>query len=352
MDKNYCVYCHTNKINGKKYIGITCQKPNKRWGIDGKKYHDSPKFWNAIQKYGWNNFNHEILFTHLSKDEACKKEIELIKLYNTNNRNFGYNISLGGDCPLITDETKEKIRQSKLGHYTSNDTKKKMSLAKIGSNHPSARKIICINTKSIYDTAIQAKNETGINDGNILLCCKGIIKSAGKMSDGTPIIWKYLDDYNSNEYYTYPINLSSKEIICLETNEKFSKEIDACKKYNISDRSINNNLKKRSTFAGRHPKTKMPLHWMYYDDFLNTSEEEIQQILNSTPLRYSSIICLNDSQIFESAKEALYHCDADNVKSITDCCKGKQKYVGFVNGKPAKWMYYKDYINMKKKEAV
>ena len=73
MNKNYCVYCHTNKINGKKYIGITCQKPNKRWGVDGKKYHESPKFWNAIQKYGWDNFNHEVLFTHLSKDEACKK---------------------------------------------------------------------------------------------------------------------------------------------------------------------------------------------------------------------------------------------------------------------------------------
>ena len=38
MEKTFCVYMHTNKINGKKYIGQTCQKPETRWGIGGKKY--------------------------------------------------------------------------------------------------------------------------------------------------------------------------------------------------------------------------------------------------------------------------------------------------------------------------
>ena len=61
-NKNYCVYQHTNKINGKIYIGITCQKPEKRWGSQGRKYEECPYFWKAIQKYGWENFEHKILF--------------------------------------------------------------------------------------------------------------------------------------------------------------------------------------------------------------------------------------------------------------------------------------------------
>ena len=52
MDNNYTVYIHNNKINHKKYIGITKQKPEYRWGYNGCNYKESPHFWNAIQKYG------------------------------------------------------------------------------------------------------------------------------------------------------------------------------------------------------------------------------------------------------------------------------------------------------------
>lgn len=68
---NYKVYKHTNQINGKSYVGITCQKPEYRWGTDGQGYKECPFFWNAIQKYGWNNFSHEIIFEGLTHEEAC-----------------------------------------------------------------------------------------------------------------------------------------------------------------------------------------------------------------------------------------------------------------------------------------
>ena len=74
----YTVYQHKNKINGKVYIGITKQAPEERWN-NGKKYKSSPHFYAAIQKYGWDNFEHNILFQNLTKEEACQKEQKLIQ---------------------------------------------------------------------------------------------------------------------------------------------------------------------------------------------------------------------------------------------------------------------------------
>jgi len=88
-DRQWCVYKHTNLINKKSYIGITSQKPIYRWGHEGHNYLNQPKFFNAINKYGWNNFLHEILFTNLSKTEALQKEAELIIKYDCINN--GYN---------------------------------------------------------------------------------------------------------------------------------------------------------------------------------------------------------------------------------------------------------------------
>ena len=96
MKNNYFVYCHTNKINGKKYIGITCKKkPEYRWGKNGKNYSDQI-FGKAIEKYGWDIFEHEILYSNLPQEDAKQKEKELIKKYNTQVPN-GYNITIGGD---------------------------------------------------------------------------------------------------------------------------------------------------------------------------------------------------------------------------------------------------------------
>ena len=103
--EQYVVYMHTTP-NGKKYIGITSETaPEKRWGKDGCKYRG--RFALAIKKYGWENIKHEILFTGLTAKEAARKEIELISLYKTDNRKYGYNVSPGGN--YAADETKEKM---------------------------------------------------------------------------------------------------------------------------------------------------------------------------------------------------------------------------------------------------
>lgn len=132
MSKTFCVYKHTCQINGKVYVGITSQKPETRWGCEGKNYWHNAYFTNAIQKYGWINFAHEILYNDLSIDEAKQKEIELIELYKSNQREFGYNLSSGGDPGSGThcsEERKAKIRAGRLGYKCSEETRRKISEA-------------------------------------------------------------------------------------------------------------------------------------------------------------------------------------------------------------------------------
>ena len=112
-ERKYCVYCHTNKVNGKKYVGITSQRPKARWGKNGKGYTHCTYFYNAIKKHGWDSFIHEILFEGLSKEEAEDKEIELIAEWNLNNENFGYNIAKGG--ATYSEEARAKLSKALKG---------------------------------------------------------------------------------------------------------------------------------------------------------------------------------------------------------------------------------------------
>ena len=101
--KQYTIYMHKNKINGKVYIGQTCQILANRWGSDGRRY-KGQIFYNAIQKYGWDNFEHIILKEGLTQEEANQQEIYYIQLYQSTNKNFGYNVTKGGNTNTLSDK--------------------------------------------------------------------------------------------------------------------------------------------------------------------------------------------------------------------------------------------------------
>lgn len=95
MDENYKVYVHIFP-NDKLYIGQTKQVPKLRYGKNGNGYKKCEVIWNAIQKYGWDNIKHVILFEGLSHEVANIIETELIKKYHTNDNRYGYNVADGG----------------------------------------------------------------------------------------------------------------------------------------------------------------------------------------------------------------------------------------------------------------
>ena len=201
-EKEYIVYKHTTP-NNKIYIGITCRKPQKRWE-NGKRYKNNIHFNNAIQKYGWNNIRHEILFEHLSKEEACKKEIELIAKYKSNKKEYGYNKSSGGEISALgfhhTEEAKKRIAEKQriinLGKHLSEETKLKISKSKKGIKWDEERKkkrskpILCIETNIVYYGLHEAYIQTGINESNIGMCAMGKRKRAGGYH------WRYYNESN------------------------------------------------------------------------------------------------------------------------------------------------------------
>lgn len=130
----YSVYMHTTP-NDKRYVGITCQNPKIRWG-NGSNYKNQPYFSNAINKFGWNNIKHEILYTALTKDEAEQKERELIAFYNSADRRYGYNIDLGGKSKgRCSEETKKKISKVQRGRKQRPETIQKRIASRKGYHH-------------------------------------------------------------------------------------------------------------------------------------------------------------------------------------------------------------------------
>lgn len=144
VDDSYSVYKHTNLINGKVYVGITRRNPKDRWGKNGYNYKTSGNihFSSAIEKYGWDNFSHEILLSGLSKKEAEDKEVELIALYQATNPNVGYNIQNGGNTHgRMTDEIKEKIAAAHRGKKHSEEAKMKMREAALKTSRERAERL-------------------------------------------------------------------------------------------------------------------------------------------------------------------------------------------------------------------
>ena len=222
MEKTYSIYIHKNKINNKVYIGQTSQSPEKRWG-NGSGYKTSTKFYNAIQKYGWDNFEHTVLFNNLNADTANKIEEMLIKQYRSTEDDYGYNIKHGGSNHNHSEETKRKIGEankiSQKGKQWTNSQKELMSNMFSGENNPfygkhhteesldkmsknrlgkGGKKVRCINTGEVFDTMMDAARWCGLKTSSSIgqVCNKtGKQKTAGKHPiTGEKLYWEFVED--------------------------------------------------------------------------------------------------------------------------------------------------------------
>ena len=180
----YTVYCLTNKINNKKYVGVTSQRPHERWQ-NGKHYERHRKLYADVLKYGWDNFEKEILYENLTPEQAAEKEKELIKEWDLKNQ--GYNCSKGGEIPRLTQSAIEKLRERNTGagnpfynHKHTEETKAIMI-----KNRPK-KGVVCVDTGIVYPSTREAERQTGADHGDISKCCKGKKRIAGGYA------WQYV----------------------------------------------------------------------------------------------------------------------------------------------------------------
>ena len=152
------IYKITNKVNGKIYIGFTTKTLEERW-----KWHVScsisPKyiFHKSIKKYGSDSFYREILSESDNEEFLLKvMEPQYIAMYQSNNRDYGYNMTSGGEGIIgfrHSDISRAKMSESKSGKPRSPETIQKMSMSSKGRISPMKGKFHTAETKNKFKEA-------------------------------------------------------------------------------------------------------------------------------------------------------------------------------------------------------
>lgn len=197
MAGNYVIYVHQNKINGKRYIGVT-NNITKRWYGKGKHYEGCPHFWAAIKKYGWDNFHHVVIVSDLSLEEASVLEQYFIATYRTCNREVGYNVVKGGTrAPTMlgkhhSAETRQKMSEAQRGRKQSEEQKRRhseqMTGLMVGSKNHKSRAVRCINTGEVFESQHLAAQTKGVSQSKIWKCCNG------EATHTHGLKWEYVED--------------------------------------------------------------------------------------------------------------------------------------------------------------
>lgn len=322
----WTLYVHTNKVNGKKYVGITSRKVEQRWGYGGVGYkpdkgdNQNRRFWNAIKKYGWDNFDHEIIIENLSMEQAIEYEKMYILHYNSYKN--GYNSTYGGD--------------GAVGHKHSAKTKRQMSAKRKGVKHNPEwskrigegqmikRKVICLETGIIYDTPRHCADAMGLDFREILAVCKDDRNESAKVSRKLTV-HGYHFQYADKPIKTIEeiestriIGARSRPVICLETNKEYKSAIECATLNHFGRSSIEKACNMHIPLFGKHYK--------YKDDSI--TYDEIMAIDSKRELKnkcqQKRIICLDDGKIFDTQKECGEHYGIPS-SYINMVCRGTNK---------------------------
>lgn len=229
----WTIYCYENKINNKRYIGVTNKTKAQRAGKNGREYISHSQFFGeAIQKYGWENFSYSILAQTEEEETASMLESAYIAFYDTTKPSNGYNKNKGGCIPtkksvcqyntkgeliykfldivtaskitgivpsLIIENCSGKIKTAggyiwryqkeegnRLTEYDITPFSGERSVSQFDTNG---------NLIAIYNSAKEASEQTGASRSKICMCCKHKRKTAGGFH------WEYTEGFGLKDLY-------------------------------------------------------------------------------------------------------------------------------------------------------
>ena len=207
MKRNCSIYCFTNLINGKQYIGSTIVEPNRRYNqhIYNATHENAHQYnyplYEAIRKYGKENFDFKVLYQEECEEEHIRElEREYILRFNTLSPN-GYNQTDNTEHPINAIESYKKMSETKR-----NNAKR---VAQIDNNN---------NIIKIFRSVVDCAEETHEDEKKIGSCCRGERKSTGGKffawldENNQLIIPEYKRDFDKGEIGTTQIQSSSRKV--------------------------------------------------------------------------------------------------------------------------------------------
>lgn len=217
------------------------------------------------------------------------------------------------------------------------------------------RKVVCVNTREIFETIKDAERYYNVDGiGN---CCEGKTHSAGKHKETKEkLFWLFYQDYvkmtekdiqkflADKLKYEMTNNVFGKPVVCVTTGEQFMTAMDASKKYKVADNGIRFCCQGRLNTSGRL-EDGTPLRWVFWEDYIKMTDEEIKAIKDNPKFRIKPVVCLNNKFLFNSATIAGEWCGVQ--KGTIRRCISKDRASGGKHpetGEPLYWMYYEDYI--------
>ena len=326
--KNKCgIYQLRNIINNHIYIGSSKNlKERIKSHFKSLKYnkHDNKHLQNAYNKYGKDNFVFEII-EYCEIEERFKIEQYWLDIYFGNKC---YNLNpkavnppdMTGTKRTFTKEHCKNISISQRKRFQNPDVLLKHSQIRIGKNmgkeHPNSVPVVCLETGVEYECIQEAKRKLNIKGLNISECC------LGRYMTSNGFHWLYKKDYEK---------LTKEEIQeIIYTKNKFKVVV------HLETQKIYTNIKKATKETGikrdgiidccEHKiKETKGTHWVYYNEFKNMSNEDVQFKLNEHSSAFKKCLCIENNKIYNKLSDAARELGL-NAGTISEVCQGKRKH--------------------------
>ncbi len=296
--KKVGVYQIRNTINDRIYIGssfdIAARWREHKYDLRMNK-HRNQHLQNAYNKYGKEAFVYEVLEILDSTEHQFEREQYWMDLKEACNKKKGYNIQ--SEVLVVPKATK---------------------------------KVVCLETKEIFNSLEEAGRAKGISSGSISCCCnKRKLKQTGGYH------WVFYEEYvnMTEEDIERVIHNKWKQIVCLETGEVF-------KSYHETGLKKGSVQSCCSQTATGNILSCFGKHYLYKEDYDKLSKEQIKNIIEYKPegnKGSGEVICLETMITYKTAHEASLKTGIPSG-SILYSCYGK-----FIVSGKLHWMFKRDF---------